>query len=567
MKLISLDANSESFRRIVFRTGLTLIVGDSPKDNGDGTSNGVGKTMAMGLVHHCLGATPDKRLMRAVPEWNFRLRFAMAGREHEIVRSGDGKIIKWDGTRFTLAALRRNLSEVGPFNIPADAPWLTFRSLFGRFARYQREDCVDPIKTYREEAHEALIRTMFLLGLDVYLAVEKAKLKQDIDELDRRAKLFASNEPFFVELTRAGGKPQVREAMLRDKIARLQKDLSDVHIAADYRELEQTADALTSRLRNISTDTHALNFQIASIEKSLTEKPGLSKEQLLAFYQGLVQLFKPEALQHLEAVESFHKTLTSNRLARLTRERLRLIAAKDSLEREQHAIESERDLLLSRLKGSTTLEEYSSLMRQLARYEEELAGLMHYLGLSESIGKSKQALREQLVKSDAKAAKYLETAPIAAADRAFRYAAQKLYPGYDAGVVLEANNRTNKLRYDLSVVLQGDGSDGINAAKVLCFDWLILTGGAHHTMEFVWHDNRLFADIDPQQRAKWFQHLLVQLPQTGKSYIASLNEENLEAMRPHLSNVEWQALESAVVLRLKGDRPANKLMGIQFEGS
>lgn len=75
-----------------------------------------------------------------------------------------------------------------------------------------------------------------------------------------------------------------------------------------------------------------------------------------------------------------------------------------------------------------------------------------------------------------------------------------MYPRVPAGIVLDVNTGDNKIRYDLSIQIEGDDSDGINDARILCFDWLVFTCGENHAMDMLWHDNRLFADIDPCSR-------------------------------------------------------------------
>ena len=53
-----------------------MIVGDAAEERPDeGSSNGVGKTLTLGLVHHCLGGTVEARLKKAVPDWIFTLAF------------------------------------------------------------------------------------------------------------------------------------------------------------------------------------------------------------------------------------------------------------------------------------------------------------------------------------------------------------------------------------------------------------------------------------------------------------------------------------------------------------
>jgi hypothetical protein len=68
--------------------------------------------------------------------------------------------------------------------------------------------------------------------------------------------------------------------------------------------------------------------------------------------------------------------------------------------------------------------------------------------------------------------------------------------------------------------------------RIVAFDCLTLMRGSHHTVDVLWHDNRLFADMSPDVRAAWFHHVLYAIPGTGKQYLAALNTENYEAMLP-----------------------------------
>ncbi|WP_426726022.1 hypothetical protein [Enterobacter cloacae complex sp. 289A7] len=75
MKLIRLTCDQPTFHPVHFNdTGLTLIIGDSSKEK-EGSSNGVGKTLILGLVQHCLGANADKKLTSAVPVGGSRYFF------------------------------------------------------------------------------------------------------------------------------------------------------------------------------------------------------------------------------------------------------------------------------------------------------------------------------------------------------------------------------------------------------------------------------------------------------------------------------------------------------------
>jgi uncharacterized protein YydD (DUF2326 family) len=111
MKLIELSANQACFKTIHFnRSGLTLICGS--KSNG-GSGNGVGKTLALGLVHHCLGANAQSLLKDKLPDWIFSLRFELNGQEHCVQRSADSKILLLNGNKIGLTPYRDWLNKSG----------------------------------------------------------------------------------------------------------------------------------------------------------------------------------------------------------------------------------------------------------------------------------------------------------------------------------------------------------------------------------------------------------------------------------------------------------------------
>jgi uncharacterized protein YydD (DUF2326 family) len=71
MLLISLTANKESFKPIYLkRSGLSLIIGKQkePETTIIGrTYNGVGKSLAIALIHFCLGSSRNLKLENGIP--------------------------------------------------------------------------------------------------------------------------------------------------------------------------------------------------------------------------------------------------------------------------------------------------------------------------------------------------------------------------------------------------------------------------------------------------------------------------------------------------------------------
>lgn len=565
MKLIELSCDHSSFKTIKFNSeGLTLIIGDGSHSKSEqGSSNGVGKTLSLGLIHHCLGANANPKLVSAVPDWMFRLVFSLGNNIHEIERSGDGKEIFLDRKKLNVTRLREWLNESGAFNFIEKIEQLTFRALFTRFARYDREDCTNPIRTNKETDYVGLLRSMYLLGADCSLVINKHKFKKNKDEIKQSENNW-KNDSILKEMFRAGAKPKLRVEWLDREISRIKLELEKFQVAENYNQIQLLTEGLTTQLREIEQQISVIKFQLAGIEKLLSEQPDITKNDLLALYDGLQATFKPEALAHFEAVEKFHNSLSINRKLRLENDRLKLLSKLNKLETTRKDTGIERDKHLYLLRTKKALDEYVTVVKKLAELEEERSRLNEFLSYSEHLQQKAQELREKSIQEDREASEYLKEKPLSFVDKKYTEMAELLYPSHPAGIILENNTGDNQLRYNLTVQIEGDDSDGINAARIICFDWILLMYGFNHSMRFLWHDNRFFADIDPKQRAELFVFLYESLKGMGIQYIATLNTENYEAMKQFLSEEMQEKLSKTVVLTLKGDKPENKLLGIQF---
>ena len=568
MKYIKLSCDQPGFKTLVFNPeGLTLIIGDGPNDKKkEGSSNGVGKTLALGLIHHCLGANADKKLVAAVPDWLFSLDFEINGVYHNVSRSGDGKRIFLDEKKYSLKQYREWLDNSGVFIFKAEDSHLSFRSLFKRFSRYTREDCLSPIKTAKEPPFDAHLRSLYLLGVDCGLVFSKRRLKGDLDAVTHTIKTW-QHDQVLKDVFRAGAQPKLRSEFLEKEIPRIKSDLNSFRIAEDFRDIELEAGRITDNLRQFEKEASIIEFQLSGIEKTLQQHPDISKEELLDLYAGLQALFKPQALEHFDAVEKFHSSLSVNRKTRLEADRIRLLSDLADKRRAIKEFSTERDEKMQLLKGTRALDEYISLANKLADMEEEYERLKEFLNLSATLQEKTQQIRESRVEEDRLAVQYANSNPVDDADQYFIELAEKMYPRTPAGIVVEANTGDNQLRFDLTVQIEGDDSDGINAARIIAFDWVIFMRGHNHTVGALWHDNRFFADMDPQPRAAWFSYILSTLRNTGKQYIASLNTENYNAMIDLMSDEDKAATRGAIRLLLKGDTHENKLLGIQFGGS
>lgn len=565
MKLIELSADKPSFKTIRFnRNGLTLIRGSNKHTSGNDSSsgNGVGKTLALGLVHHCLGAKTRPVFKEKLSYWVFGLRFEINGQEHYVERSGDGKTILLDGKKQkNLTEYTDWLNQSGVFSLREKLELLTFRSLIKRFSRYEKNDCFDPLKTNKEDDAPALLRNFFLLGLDCEYVRQKITHKKRLDDLEKTIKLW-KDEPTLHEVFRAGHEPKLRLQQLDREIPRLEIDLNKFDVAENYHELMIEAQSKTNQIRILEKEINTFKFQLDGIEKLLHQRPDISKNDLLKLYESLINIFNPDVLKHFEKVEEFHQKFLANRMRRLESDTCQLLKDVHQKEAALKLLCSQRDNLLKNLQGKRALDEYAAISNKIASFKAEREKLNDYLSFNDKRKEEIQKVKEIMVHEDALANAYVKTSPHSVYDEFFQRLAGKLYPKLSSGIILDNNTGKNSVRYDLKVQIEGDSSDGIGGAKVICFDWLLLMQGKNHAVNFLWHDNRLFADMGENPRAAWFKEILDS--PTDKQYIASINTENYDSMKKYLDDTHQKALEDAIVLDLYDDDVKNKLLGIQF---
>ncbi len=82
----------------------------------------------------------------------------------------------------------------------------------------------------------------------------------------------------------------------------------------------------------------------------------------------------------------------------------------------------------------------------------------------------------------------------------YRSLTGKFYNDKRGGISITNNSGDNKLRYNIDVKIQDDSSDGINKVRLFCFDLILLLMQNNHNVKFIFHDSRLFADMDTHQR-------------------------------------------------------------------
>ncbi|MDO8416875.1 MAG: DUF2326 domain-containing protein [Agitococcus sp.] len=574
MRLISLTANQPSFKSVSFnQQGLSLIIGirTTPEERTNNLSyNGVGKSLLVEIIHFCLGSSSNTAFKEFLPEWSFTLEFEHLGKHFTITReTNNQKQITFNNEILKLKSCTDELEKIA-FDIPAwQSSALSFRSLIPRFVRRGNADYNNPKNTNSDkEAYTELVRNLFLLGIDISLPETKHNLRVEQTRVTTFEKNF-KKDPYIREYYTGNKDASLQAKHLEEQIFKLETNLSSFQIAEDYYDIEKEANRIAAELNNIKNKKFILQNTLANIDKSLTTKADIPKQKILDIYHEITLAFKEEALKRLDEIEAFHHNLLKNRFSRLTQEKIRFSTELAHIEKNIHQLSLELDSKLSYLSDKRALDQYIAVSSERAELIGKLQKLQDYQQLIQKSRDDIARIQERLASETIKTSHYLQETLTERESvlSLFTTLSKRFYPNAPAGITLSNNVGDNTIRYDFDVRIEADGSDGINAVKIFCYDLTVLLLERNHRINFIWHDSRLFSDIDPRQRAVLFRIAQELTAATGKQYIASVNQDQLEAMKTEFTESEYENLFSMsnIVLTLQDDGAESKLLGMQID--
>lgn len=566
MRLIKLSANQSTFKTIEFNpAGLTFIVGARSKKGQ--TYNGVGKSLIVELLHFCLGAKKKDEFEIKIPQWEFSLEFSLGDGNHSVVRNTSNQgVVYLDHVEMKLAAFN-DWMENRVFPVIPDVNGLSYRALIPRFLRRGQKHYIDPREADDFSPYEILVRNAYLLGIDVDLIARKSAIRTQINTLKDLRKNF-KNDPLLRDFYSGGKDADIQLSHLEKKISELVEDRDNFVVAENYYELQKMADMLAVEIENEKNEIFLTQSAIQNIERSMKEQPDLPLDRVKTLYGEMMTAFKPEALKRLEEVSIFHARLLETRLARLSREKLRLLEVTTNLLKAIKVKQTLLDQQMLTLGRATALDQYTAVINQIAELTADVQKLKDYKSIQLEYSNRAADLEGQLSEEVKKANSYLEdTKPIR--DQAFaifsNYVA-RFYPKALAGITLHNDDGNNQTRFSLDVRIENDSSDGINEVRIFCYDLTLLTLQQGHKVGFIFHDSRLYANMDVRQRATLFRLANEVSKKMGYQYIATLNPDAISGMQDDLSTDEMKSIISDnIVLELKDDSAAGKLLGIQVD--
>ncbi|KHD17167.1 DUF2326 domain-containing protein [Clostridium butyricum] len=575
MYLNKLSANMMGFHTIKFKDGLNFIVGRrenlAMKDLKE-TYNGLGKSLTIEIIHFCLGSNKTDAFKENLQGWIFTLEFTIKGEKYVVSRSCDEQNnVILNGEKTSLKKYNKIMQEkVFDLNDDKKIDYLTFRSLISRFIRrYKSSYNKYDIYVSQETDYQKLINNGYLLGLSAELIQNKMKLKKEIEQLGSTKKTvekdavlkeyFVGNEDLDIQITD-----------LKDEIKEVENKIRSFKVAENYKDMKLKADGIAHEKKEILNRLVIIENSIRKIDKSLKIKSDIQLESILQVYKEAQVVFEDKVVKNLEQVTEFHNKLLQNRQQRLENQKNSMINERLSLEQKAQEYGNELDKLMYFLGSHGALEEYTAINDRLSELKLRLEKATDYKNLLETYENKLAEANIEIEKQKLQANKYIKENEELFENimSVFRTYSKTFYKDKASGLDIKVNDGANQLRFDINAKIIGDSSDGISEVCIFCFDLTLLKLG-NHNVNFLFHDSRLFANMDPRQRLSLIKIVEDEAKKCNIQYIASLNEDLISTLKDVAPEEEYnhysKLIEDNTILSLTDKCDEDKLLGMTID--
>lgn len=573
MRLLKLSSNKKQFHEINFnQNGLNFILAiqknNDKLENGK-TYNGVGKSLVIKIIDFCLGGDKSnfKSFCDVLADWEFNLDISHNNSVYSIRRATNNpNFVYLNGKEMKIKEFNFFMGDIC-FEIPKDFTSISFRSLIPFFIRLNKKwyTFFDGRSAMYSE-YQTLLNNGFLLGLNVNLIKDKYDNKSKIDEIKKLMKSFKKDE-ILKELFIGNINIDVKINDLEYQIGKLDKNLNNFKVADDYEEIQFRADNIRTELRKKMNNLTLVKNNISSITNSLEIKTNTNYQSIIQIYNEANIYFSDKLIKNLDDLNKFHDNLITNRKKRLLEQKNELEIANKNYETEIDSLKNELDKLIGYLGDHQALDVFVELNKKRSDLNQELKKIQDFKQMQSKFKKSENDIKRKLIEESIKTNDLLETENSHLTDfqHYFTNLVKKFYPNAITGLSIKNNEGDNSLRYSIDATIQSDSSDGINSVKIFCYDLSLLLYGQNHSVDFLFHDSRLFDGIDERQKATIFKILYSEINNSGKQYIATINQNQLQEIKNHLEPEIFKSIFSEPILSLTDENDEGKLLGFTVD--
>lgn len=575
MYLKKLSANKESFHDLVLEPNtINIILGSKGIENEKKTNtvNGVGKTLSIKLIDYCLGCRSDahKEILK-LPGWAFKLVLNCRGKDHEIIRSiDDDKYIFLDEKKMKLSELKEFLEAESYYHVE-DYKYISFRGLISRNLRIPKEGYLYWNKYKKsEDEHKSLLLNAFLLGLDVSLILEKIRIKEEINKIENSSRLLKNDSD--IKNAMSGSDIRIEITNLHKEINELQNKLDKFQISEGYNEIKANIEKITSEKNNLINQIVMYENIIKSIDVNLKLKVDIEANQVNELYKEANIIFPSEMLKSLNEISLFHERLLDGRKTRLIKDKKGYMTEVEKMKNQLKQLDKAVNNNMDFIKNKVSTSEYEKLQERLTELKVMLGRMQQYDSAIKQLEIKKAEYQAEMAKNNITSIAYVnEIEPIKQEmNRKFSEYVDYIYGERKySGIDIINNPGDNKIRFDINVEIQDDGSGGIGNVKMFCMDLLMWDIQKNSDVRFLYHDGSLFAETDPRQCYRMLKIASTMCTNQNKQYIINMNydmyENIIQAAKDSDDELFVKHIKESVRMELYDTSPRDKLLGVQIK--
>lgn len=568
----------QSFKEIALGPGLNILVADTTPESSDRqTRNRAGKSSFVELVHFLTGSDVEPssifRSSALQSEW-FEAELDVRMSTVTVRRSGSrpsrlalqgSAVAELMPGSFAPAAEISNeewkkILGANWFGIPPESPgWPTFRSLFPYFARRDASGGFQsPFKHFTQQSQgQQQVAMSFLLGLDWTVPLELQRVREQ--EAALRALRAAASTGAIPGGPRQSSELRSLLAVAEERANVARRRVESFRVLAEYEELQDEANSLTIRMRDLSDSITADRRLVRHLRDAVADEAPPDQDQVVTLYEEAGVALPGVALRRLEDVVAFHQSIVANRRSYLEQEILDAETRVSTRTAELARLDARRGEVLQILEAHGALSQFADLQAELSRLEAASAALRQEYSAAERVegartdfeiarGRLMQRLRQDHSEREGTLRRAIVT---------FEAVSSSLYE--EAGR-LEIGESPDGPTF--RVAIQGGQSHGVRNMQIFCMD-LTLLRMAHERgigPGFLIHDSHLFDGVDERQVGRALQVASDEADALGVQYIATMNSDVLPTTLPAGFDLEAHILP----VRLTDESEEGGLFGFRF---
>lgn len=579
--IVEVRSSLPNFRTAHFTGAMNVVLADSAEDSQETEStNGLGKTTLLRIIHFCLGASisRDKVLSHpALKGVSFGITMQHAGVEVRADRKTNEETVlvsasfvealpievlgtSGDQVRISAEDWTKALSSKfvpDSFSTELDKHNPSFREVFLYQARVGKDAYTDPQQVFSGQPGPIRKITLaYLLSLNwdrqrsLYLEEQqRSQIKNAIKALEE-AKESADEKSI--------GDLEAERVVLEGQISQKRGEVAGFNVRQDYDALESRLNEVDRAIHDLVNENHSDGRLLEYYSRSAKEQPTASPDVPIKILNDAGAVFKEEALRSLAEIAAFHQQVYRNRHEFLTTEIKRLKVQIGERSVKIDTLSSEKTVLLKTLKSSGALDTLISLQRGLTELE----------AAHESLKARIQDRKRFDVRRDTLSTSMMETRALMKRDLEDRRSTVDEVVGLFAeytrflyGVPGKLSIDVKTAGYSFGISIAREGSDGVDQMVVFCFDLAVATIRARRKLPLnvLLHDSTMFADVDPRQYGLALQLAAETSREEGFQYICCLNAGALPV--DHLGDFDLMA---TVRLRLSDEGDKGRLLGMRL---